>query len=91
MVSIEKVDGENYTGALINKNRVAIFNSTEMPLSTIQYQVSSSQDVLHIITGIKEGQFTIWQNGNRIQSADVSSDGVVFFTSKGGGEFVVKE
>ena len=90
MDSVKKIGSGKFIGSLINENRVAMFNKTSTPASAIQYQVTSTKDMLHILTGFREGNYAVQQNGVQITTYKVMADGVIFFESKAGGIFNVK-
>ncbi len=90
MVNVEKIDVQNFIGALINGNRLAMFNKSGTPRTTISYTISTNKFVKHIVTGLDRGFYTVEVDGNNILSdGQVDRKGVLYFEHQGGGTFQI--
>ena len=68
--------------------RVVLFAATNTLQVSINYATATlSGTVRHVLAGISPGAYNIYQNGTQITTATASANGVMTFTSTGGGVF----
>ncbi len=88
MAPVEKIETPTHTGALINRNRLALINRSAAAVTAVSYSLAADAETAHVIAGLKPGKYSVMQNGNRLQDVAVASDGVLYFTA-GGGQITV--
>ena len=90
MAPLEPVEAGDFTGALINQDRLALFNRSGQAQSAVTYRFSATREVWHIITGLAPGRYRISRNGKAEKTVAVGEDGVLYIELPGGGTFVVE-
>ena len=92
MSSVTEISTVNFLGALLDENRIAFFNKSINPASSISYNFSSNKVVKHFITGLKKGNYDVIADGNLLANIKVDKDnGVLYFESNGGGNFSITQ
>ena len=87
MVPVEKITTNNFVGALINGNRLALVNKTPNRVGSLSYSINTSQSVRHYLTGLLPGNYDVRKNGVSIATVPVDGQGVLYFEHSGGGSF----
>ena len=88
-----RIDSTNYTGALIQdptNPRIVMFSKTEVPQTTLTYNVTYSGTGKHLIVDLQPGTYDVFKNGTKILSnVSASQEGALSFDSTGGSTFQV--
>ena len=91
MADISKLSDGVFTGAFINQNRVAMFNTADVPQLSLSYSAKSSKKMLHVIEGLAAGSYRVSLNGKSIREQSIQSMEPLFFESSGGGNFRIEQ
>jgi len=90
MVKVSRIDAGDFIGAMLNGNRLGLFNRSENPGNMASYSIVSAKKIQHVITGLQPGKYRVFQDKNLLLSANVAENGVLFFNSKKGGRFNIQ-
>lgn len=83
---VEKLEGDNWAGALLDKTRLVVFSKTETPLQDFSYTIESDKWVKHLIFEVDRRRvFTVLKDGKTVTSGSTASTGRIFFYDLPGG------
>ena len=86
MSPVVKIESATCSGALIDNKRVVIFSKKNAAQSMVSYQINSTQNVAHLVSGLAPNTFMkIRKNGAPHLNVKTSSHGVLSFTDAPGG------
>ena len=94
MTPTERIDGDMMVGAHIKDDtlghKVVMFSKTEANQAHVEYSISTSQPVEHLIADLAPfGTYDVFQDGNKLATLSASEAGTISFNSTGGGSFNV--
>ncbi len=91
MVEVKRIDADNFIGAMLNGERLGLFNKTENAKNSVSYSAGSDKTIQHVVTGLNSGKYQIFQNSRLLLTANVAENGVLFFSSNNGGNFKIQQ
>ncbi len=81
------LNGPNWIGALMERERLVIFSKSETPLADFSYSITSRKPVKHLITEMKRNyDYTVKVNGQVVASGTTGPNGTISFTHNPGGQ-----
>lgn len=85
--SVEKIQGNNYIGVNLGKQRIVLFSDSESKIESITYHVNSNQTMKHLLTELpKSREITVKKSGSVIAEGSTGAHGAFSFADNPGGD-----
>jgi hypothetical protein len=84
--TVEGMAGVFWIGALLDKERLVIFNKTEKPLAEFYYSINSSKTVKHLLTELdRRREFTVTKGASVVARGTTGPNGTIAFSDQPNG------